>query len=213
MPHTMLRFPTVKARTGLSRSTIYLRISRGTFPAPVSLGGRAVGWIRGRGERVAHRADRATPADRAAAGAEDGGGGGRLPGAGTHTPSRRERVVAMIRNITVDGAEALAVDTAEELGRALLTGRYVVAGPTRCARSTGSRTPRTPTRRTSWTRRTGATTRGARRGGTDGVGPKDHRGADTRVEPGRLPQRVCRQAQRADRAGCRAVADTVTATA
>ena len=33
----------------------------------------------------------------------------------------------MIRNITVDGAEALAVDTAEELGRALLTGRYVVA--------------------------------------------------------------------------------------
>ncbi len=45
MPHTMLRFPTVKARTGLSRSTIYLRISRGTFPAPVSLGGRAVGWI------------------------------------------------------------------------------------------------------------------------------------------------------------------------
>ena len=28
MPHTMLRLPTVKARTGLSRSTIYLRISR-----------------------------------------------------------------------------------------------------------------------------------------------------------------------------------------
>ena len=28
----------------------------------------------------------------------------------------------MIRNITVDGEEALAVDTAEELGRALLTG-------------------------------------------------------------------------------------------
>ena len=45
MPHTMLIFPTVKARTGLSRSTIYLRISRVTFPAPVSLGGRAVGWI------------------------------------------------------------------------------------------------------------------------------------------------------------------------
>ena len=33
----------------------------------------------------------------------------------------------MIRNITVDGEEALAVDTAEELGRALLTGRYVLA--------------------------------------------------------------------------------------
>ena len=46
---------------------------------------------------------------------------------GTHTPSRRERVVDMIRNITVDGEAALAVDTAEELGRALLTGRYVLA--------------------------------------------------------------------------------------
>ena len=33
----------------------------------------------------------------------------------------------MIRNITVDGEEALAVDTAEELGRALLTGLYVLA--------------------------------------------------------------------------------------
>ena len=63
MPHTMLRFPTVKARTGLSRSTIYLRISRGTFPAPVSLGGPGRGLDRGRGARVAHRADRATPAD------------------------------------------------------------------------------------------------------------------------------------------------------
>ena len=45
MPHTILRLPTVKARTGLSRSTIYLRVSRGTFPAPVSLGDRAVGWL------------------------------------------------------------------------------------------------------------------------------------------------------------------------
>ena len=45
MVTTILRLPTVKARTGLSRSTIYLRIAEGTFPAPVSLGGRAVGWI------------------------------------------------------------------------------------------------------------------------------------------------------------------------
>ena len=37
--------PAVKARTGLSRSTIYLRISEDRFPKPVSLGGRAVGWI------------------------------------------------------------------------------------------------------------------------------------------------------------------------
>ena len=41
----ILRLPTVKACTGLSRSTIYLRVSKNTFPKPVSLGGRAVGWI------------------------------------------------------------------------------------------------------------------------------------------------------------------------
>jgi len=45
MATSILRLPTVKARTGLSRSTIYLRISEGRFPKPVSLGGRAVGWI------------------------------------------------------------------------------------------------------------------------------------------------------------------------
>ena len=45
MTHTVLRLPAVLARTGLSRSTIYLRISEGRFPASVSLGDRAVGWI------------------------------------------------------------------------------------------------------------------------------------------------------------------------
>ena len=45
MTHTILRLPAVKASTGLSRSTIYLRVSQGTFPKPVSLGGRAVGWL------------------------------------------------------------------------------------------------------------------------------------------------------------------------
>lgn len=45
MVTAILRLPLVKARTGLSRSTIYLRIAEGNFPAPVSLGGRAVGWI------------------------------------------------------------------------------------------------------------------------------------------------------------------------
>jgi prophage regulatory protein len=43
--HAILRLPDVKRSTGLSRSTIYLRISQGTFPKPVSLGGRAVGWL------------------------------------------------------------------------------------------------------------------------------------------------------------------------
>jgi prophage regulatory protein len=45
MSHTILRLPAVKASTGLSRSTIYLRMAEGTFPKPVSLGGRAVGWL------------------------------------------------------------------------------------------------------------------------------------------------------------------------
>jgi prophage regulatory protein len=45
MAHSILRLPAVKTRTGLSRSTIYLRVSQGTFPRPVSLGGRAVGWV------------------------------------------------------------------------------------------------------------------------------------------------------------------------
>jgi len=44
MQTTILRLPTVKSRTGLSRSTIYLRIKQGLFSAPVSLGARAVGW-------------------------------------------------------------------------------------------------------------------------------------------------------------------------
>lgn len=44
MTHSILRLPAVKLATGLSRSTLYLRIAQGVFPHPVSLGGRAVGW-------------------------------------------------------------------------------------------------------------------------------------------------------------------------
>jgi prophage regulatory protein len=44
---TILRCNQVKERTGLSRSTIYLRIQEGTFPKPVNLGIRAVGWPSG----------------------------------------------------------------------------------------------------------------------------------------------------------------------
>jgi prophage regulatory protein len=44
MLHTILRIPTVKIRSGYSRSTIYLRISQGLWTSPVSLGPRAVGW-------------------------------------------------------------------------------------------------------------------------------------------------------------------------
>lgn len=44
MPISLLRLPEVKACTGQSRSTIYLRISQGLWPKPVRLGERAVGW-------------------------------------------------------------------------------------------------------------------------------------------------------------------------
>lgn len=44
MTLTILRLPTVKSESGYSRSTIYLRISQGLWPKPVSLGARAVGW-------------------------------------------------------------------------------------------------------------------------------------------------------------------------
>jgi prophage regulatory protein len=42
---SILRRKQVETRTGLSRSTIYARIAVGTFPKPIDLGSRAVGWI------------------------------------------------------------------------------------------------------------------------------------------------------------------------
>jgi prophage regulatory protein len=59
MANLILRLPEVKVRVGLSRSAIYLAVSRAEFPRPVQLGARAVGWleseidewIRGRVER------------------------------------------------------------------------------------------------------------------------------------------------------------------
>ena len=58
----LLRLPAVMAATGLSRSTIYLRLSRDEFPKPVPLGarGRAIGFLRGEVEawiaaRIAQR--------------------------------------------------------------------------------------------------------------------------------------------------------------
>ena len=45
MYQTVLRLALVKQRTGLSRSSIYNGIKQGTFPAQISLGPRAVGWL------------------------------------------------------------------------------------------------------------------------------------------------------------------------
>jgi prophage regulatory protein len=41
----IIRLPQVKKRTALSRSFIYSAIKSGTFPAPILLGARAVGWL------------------------------------------------------------------------------------------------------------------------------------------------------------------------
>lgn len=38
------RRPSVERQTGLSRSTIYAMMAEGTFPRPIRLGKRAVGW-------------------------------------------------------------------------------------------------------------------------------------------------------------------------
>lgn len=40
----LLRLPEVLNRTGLSRSSIYLAVKRGTFPAPAKIGTRASAW-------------------------------------------------------------------------------------------------------------------------------------------------------------------------
>ena len=44
-PTSFMRLPDVRRRVGLSRSTIYLRISRGEFPAPVRIGDNSVAWV------------------------------------------------------------------------------------------------------------------------------------------------------------------------
>jgi prophage regulatory protein len=42
---TILRRKQVESRVGLSRSTIYDGIKAGTFPKPIQLGPRSVGWL------------------------------------------------------------------------------------------------------------------------------------------------------------------------
>jgi prophage regulatory protein len=44
-PTRLIRRKEVEALTGLARSTIYERIKQGVFPAPVSLGAKAVAWV------------------------------------------------------------------------------------------------------------------------------------------------------------------------
>lgn len=41
----ILRLPVVKELTGYSSSTIYLNMSKGTFPKQIILGAKSVGWL------------------------------------------------------------------------------------------------------------------------------------------------------------------------
>jgi len=45
LPRKLLRLLQVKSITGLSKSTIYARISEGTFPRQIPLGPRLVFWV------------------------------------------------------------------------------------------------------------------------------------------------------------------------
>jgi len=44
MVQRMLRLPEVKVLSGMSRSSIYLRIAQGLFPRPIALGPRMVAF-------------------------------------------------------------------------------------------------------------------------------------------------------------------------
>lgn len=46
MTSQIIRLPEVGNMTGLSRSTIYARMTEGQFPKSIPLGGRLVGWRR-----------------------------------------------------------------------------------------------------------------------------------------------------------------------
>lgn len=41
----IMRRPEVESTTGLSRSSIYSKMETGTFPKPIKLSERSVGWI------------------------------------------------------------------------------------------------------------------------------------------------------------------------
>jgi prophage regulatory protein len=44
-PMNVIRSKQVQAKTGLARSTMYLKIQLGSFPKPIKLGVRASGWV------------------------------------------------------------------------------------------------------------------------------------------------------------------------
>lgn len=49
---TIIRRPQVLKNTGWSKSTLYNRLKDGLFPAPISLGARAVGFVESECDKV-----------------------------------------------------------------------------------------------------------------------------------------------------------------
>ena len=45
IPPRILRMPAVQQKVALCKASIYNRIKDGTFPKPISLGGKSVGWL------------------------------------------------------------------------------------------------------------------------------------------------------------------------
>ena len=45
MAHIILKLPAVKQRTAKSRSAIYKAVADGSFPRPIKLGPKSIGWI------------------------------------------------------------------------------------------------------------------------------------------------------------------------
>lgn len=45
MTKKLMKLPTVLTRVAISRSKLYAKVKEGTFPAPISLGARAVAWV------------------------------------------------------------------------------------------------------------------------------------------------------------------------
>jgi len=45
MQVSILRIGSVKNRTGLSNTTIYMMVKNGEFPKPIPLGKQAKGWV------------------------------------------------------------------------------------------------------------------------------------------------------------------------
>lgn len=121
MYQTILRLALVKQRTGMSRSSIYNGIREGTFPAQISLGARAVGWIESSiDEWIQSRIELSVGADA-------------IMKTGCFTfPTPRVRYSDIVRNaVFSDKSEVLRIDELSPASRAkhdaeILNGRHAV---------------------------------------------------------------------------------------